>query len=95
MTGTANVPSLVSLAVDALARNPHVFLSQPGSLGALGERLASLLLVAIAKRGGLTYDICAAFATSGHASVAAAVAELDLLAGLGATPSKFDACRPG
>ena len=93
MTGSS-VPSLVSLAIDALARNPHVFLAQPGSLSALGERLASLLLLSIAKRGGLTYEICTAFSASGHASVVAAVGELDLLAGLGATPSKYEACRP-
>ena len=90
-----DVPSLTSLALDALARNPRVFLSQPGALHSLGERLAAQLLAAIAKRGGLTFEICAAFAASGHESVRAAVAELDLLAGLGATPSKHDSCRPG
>lgn len=86
------IPSLVSLAVDALVRNPDV-LTKPGVLRSLGEHCAGILLASLIRQGRLTYDLARAFQESEHASIVTAISGLDLFAALSAHPNKFDACR--
>jgi len=87
---TPLVPTLLALCIDVLAAEPHVL--TPGALAGLGEQLSAHLLARILSRGKLDFVVARTFLQSGHAGIAEALREVDLLAGL--VGAAHTPCRP-
>ena len=74
----AGVPSLSTLALDALAANPDLIYDLRGT----AEHLAVALLFRIMQAGRLDYRLACVFRDAGHAPITEAINGTDPLAGI-------------